>query len=167
MVGTTGRKTAVVDLLVQIACLVLLTYWTCVLVKPFLTIIVWSIIFAVLLYPVFERMAGRLRLPRVLAALFLTALSLAIILGPAAWLGVSLIETLRSIAAKIGAGDIAVPPPPDSVRSWPLVGDQTFELWSLASTNLKAALLQIAPDLGSIRSSLLDFAANAGTSIGG
>jgi membrane protein implicated in regulation of membrane protease activity len=41
---------AVVDLVIQIACLALLAYWTLVLLQPLLSIILWSVILAVLLY---------------------------------------------------------------------------------------------------------------------
>ena len=48
----------VVDLVVQIACLTLLAYWTVVLLQPLLGIILRSVILAVLLYPAFEWSAG-------------------------------------------------------------------------------------------------------------
>ena len=66
----------VVDLVVQIACLALLAYWTVILLQPLLGIILWSVILAVLLYPAFDWMVRRLRVPRVLAALVLTVLTL-------------------------------------------------------------------------------------------
>lgn len=163
--GTTQtREAAVIDLVIQIGCLALLSYWTFVLVLPFSTIIVWSVILAVVLYPAFTWMVRVLRFPGIIAALFITIVCLGILLGPVAWLGLSLIETVRSLAERIGAGDIAVPPPPTSVKSWPLIGSEIYGYWSLASINFKAALLEIAPELKPIRNYLLEFASS--TAIG-
>ena len=153
------------DLLVRIACLALLAYWTVALIEPFLTIVIWSIILTVVLYPFFVWMVKTLHLPRAIAALLLTALCLSVLLGPAAVLGVSLIDTIGTIAVAIRDGTVTVPAPPDGVKNWPLVGDTIYESWSLASTNLKAALEQIAPALKPYGSTLLAFAGNAGISM--
>ena len=134
---------AVVDLVVQIACLALLAYWTIILLQPLLSIILWSVILAVLLYPAFDWMVGKLHMPRVLAALVLTVLTLAVLIGPATWLGLSLAASVRVLAERLGAGDIAVPAPPETVKGWPLLGERIYGIWLLASTNLRAALGQI------------------------
>jgi len=161
-VTRTTARAAIVDLVVQIVCLALLLYWSFLLVRPFIAMIVWSIILADLLYPSFAWLIRRFRLPRVVAAVLVTAFCLAILLGPAAWLGVSLVGTLRSIAERLGSGDIAVPPPPDAIKHWPLIGEGLYDAWSLASTNLKAAVLQVRPQLRPISTSLLGFAGAAG-----
>src|SRR5262249_54850265 len=56
-------------------------------------------------------------------------------------------------------------PPPESVKNWPLIGERVHEFWSLASNNLSAALLQIAPQLRPLGGSLLRSAADAGTAV--
>jgi predicted PurR-regulated permease PerM len=157
-----ASRTAIVDLVVQIACLALLLYWSFLLVKPFITIIIWSVILADLLYPGFAWLIRRLHLHRVIAALLVTAFCLAILLGPATWLGLSLVETLRTLAERLGSGDLAVPPPPDAVKHWPVIGEGLYDSWSLASTNLKAAFVQIKPQLRPISTYLLSFAGSAG-----
>lgn len=157
-----ARSRAIVTLVVQIAILAVLVYWTFVLVKPFLTIIIWSIILGVLLHPAFEWAVNRLRFNRLVAASLVTVLCLAVLLGPAAWLGMSLIDTARSAAGRLGAGDIHIPPPVEAIRQWPFIGDRVYAFWWLASTNLDAALAQVLPQLKPFRSSLLAFAASAG-----
>jgi len=157
-----ASRTAIVDLVVQIACLALLLYWSFLLVKPFITIIIWSVILADLLYPGFAWLIRRVHLHRVAAALLITAFCLAILLGPVAWLGISLVGTLRTLAERLSSGDITVPPPSDTVKHWPVIGEGLYDLWTLASTNLKAALVQIKPQLRPIGTYLLGFAGTAG-----
>ena len=110
-----------VDWLLKIGCLAILIYWSVLLVQPFLTIIVWSIILAVVLYPIFDRTVLGLRLHRTVAATSITVFSLLIVLGPATWLGISLITSLQSIVDKVNAGSISIPPPSESIKHWPLV----------------------------------------------
>jgi predicted PurR-regulated permease PerM len=153
---------AFVDAMIQVAGLVLLAGWTFVLVEPFLAVIAWSLILAIVLYPLFDFFTTRLRMNRVLAALLVTCISLGVLLGPATWLGVSLVGTLRALAEQLGSGGLVLPAPPDSVKHWPLIGDGVYQLWSLASTNMEDALARIGPQLEPFSGALLGFAGNAG-----
>ena len=42
---------------------------------------------------------------------------------------------------------ITVPPPPESVESWPLVGSKLFTFWTAASENLETVILRFTPQL--------------------
>ena len=86
---------AFVVLAIRLVCLGLLAYWALILIRPFLTIIVWSIIIAVALYPIFEWLSAKLYGRRALAAITITLLSLLVIFGPATWLGLSLAESVQ------------------------------------------------------------------------
>jgi predicted PurR-regulated permease PerM len=146
---------------IRIGCLTLLAYWSWLLLRPFLTIIVWSVIFAVALYPVFHWLAARLR-HRALAAAAITIFSLVVIFGPVTWLGVSLGDNLRTLYARLADGSLTIPPPYEAVKAWPFVGENVYEIWYLASTNLRALLGQWAPELTPIGSSVLAIAGTAG-----
>lgn len=156
---------SVVDLIIRVACLALLLYWTAMIVLPFLPIMAWAVILAVVLYPGFVWCTKRLRLPPIAAALLMTAASLAVLFGPIAWLSLSLIESIRGFAHRLQAGDIPIPPPHIAVKSWPLIGGQLFALWQQASTNLEAVILQIGPELKPFAGTLLSFAGSSGISM--
>jgi predicted PurR-regulated permease PerM len=47
-------------LAIRIVCLGFLGYWSLILIRPFLTMIVWSIIIAVALYPIFDWLSAKL-----------------------------------------------------------------------------------------------------------
>ena len=147
---------------IKLGCLAILLYWSVLLIQPFLTIIVWATILSVALYPIFEWMVSRLRMPRVLAAIVITILSFAIVLGPATWLGVSMIATVGSIVDQINTGAIAIPPPPQSIKDWPLIGEGFYEFWDLASTNLSAAFAELSPQLKPLGPGFLSVAGSAG-----
>lgn len=147
---------------IRIGCLALLAYWSWVLLQPFLSIIVWSVIFAVALYPVFDWLAGRLGGYRKLAAAAITIFSLVLIFGPVTWLGVSLGDNLRTLYARLAEGSLTIPPPYESVQTWPVVGSEIYQIWYLASTNIKALLAEWSEQLKVIGSSVLAIAGTAG-----
>ena len=157
-----GSDKAFIVSAIRIGCLVLLAYWSWLLLRPFLPIVIWSVIFAVALYPVFDWLAGRLRGYRGLAAAALTIVSLVLIFGPVTWLGVSLSDNLRTLYARLTDGSLTIPPPYESVKTWPFVGGNAYQIWYLASTNLKALLAEWAPQLQLVGSSVLAIAATAG-----
>jgi predicted PurR-regulated permease PerM len=135
------------------------------LVSPFISIVIWSIVLAVALYPVFEWMAFRLRGRRQIAAVLITILGLLIVIGPATWLALGLIESLRIISERLDFSTLAIPPPLESLKDWPLVGDAIYQFWYLASTNFQAALAKILPQLKPLGSSLLRAGADTGIGI--
>jgi predicted PurR-regulated permease PerM len=146
---------------IRIGCLALLAYWSWLLLRPFLAIIAWSVIFAVALYPVFDWLAAKLR-HRALAAAVITIFSLVVIFGPVTWLGVSLGDNLRTLYARIVDGSLAIPPPYEAVKAWPFIGENVYQIWYLASTNLTALFGEWAAELKMIGSSVLAIAGTAG-----
>ena len=143
---------------VRIGCLGLLGYWSLLLIRPFLTIIVWSIIIATAVYPVFDWLSSKVYGQRAAAAVAITVLGLFVILGPATWLGLSLAESVRMLVARVGDGSLVIPPPPEAVKSWSLIGGKLYETWRLASTNLRELVIQAAPYLKPVGSTLLNTA---------
>jgi predicted PurR-regulated permease PerM len=77
----------------------------------------------------------------------------------------TLVDTAQGLARGFQDGTLAVPPPPESVRDWPLVGEALSTFWSQASGNLMAAVQKIAPQLKAVGGWLLSTAAGAGFGI--
>ncbi|MGC1552724.1 MAG: AI-2E family transporter, partial [Bradyrhizobium sp.] len=97
-----------------------------------------------------------------LAAAIITVIILASIVGPIAWFGVGAVDGLRDLAGHLSAGTLAIPSPPEGVKNWPIVGAQFYALWDHASTNLGAALRELAPYLKPLAGPILVFAGSAG-----
>ena len=101
---------------VKLTLLGLLAYWSFVLIRPFLTIALWTLILTVTLYPVYNLVSRLFRGRRKVAAATVTLFSLIVFTGPVIWLGISMAEGLISLSERINSGAITVPPPPDAVR---------------------------------------------------
>jgi predicted PurR-regulated permease PerM len=152
-----------VELTIRLGVLGLLLYLSFLLVRPFISIAIWSVVLTVALYPAYAWMVGLLRGRRRLAAVLLTLISFLIVIGPATWLALGLIDSLRILSEHLDLSALALPPPRETVKSWPLIGDQVYQFWDLASNNLQSALAKIAPHLRPIGSTLLQIAGSAGT----
>jgi predicted PurR-regulated permease PerM len=151
-----------IELTVRLGVLALLLYVSYLLIQPFVGIALWSVVLTVALYPVYDWMVRRLGGRRRLAAVLLTVVNLLVVIGPATWLALGLIESLRTLSERIDLAALALPPPPVSVKGWPLIGEPVYQFWTLASTNLQGAFAKIAPHLQPVGSTLLQIAADAG-----
>ena len=154
-----------VELAIRLAALTALLYFAFVLVYPFSSIVVWSAVLTVALYPSFDWLARLLGGRRRLAAILITILSLLVVIGPATWLALDLIQSVQLISKQLDLSSISLPPPAESVKGWPLIGDRIYQFWYLASTNLSAAFAQILPQLKPLGGSVLRSAAGTGTEI--
>lgn len=151
-----------VELSIRIGVLALLLYGAFTLIRPFVTIAIWSAVLTVALYPLYDWIVGQLGGRRRLAALLLTVVSLLIVIGPITWLVLGLVDGIQTMSARFHPEIPTLPPPPDTIKSWPLVGEPIYQFWELASSNLRAALGMIIPQLKPLGSVLLQVGADAG-----
>jgi predicted PurR-regulated permease PerM len=154
-----------VELAIRLGVLGLLLFFSFTLIRPFITIAIWSVVLTVALYPVYDWMAGRLGGRRRLAALLLTILNLLIVIGPATWLTLGLIDSIRNLSEHLDLSALTLPPPPHAVKTWPIIGASIYQFWDLASTNFQAALAKTAPLLKPLGGTLLGVAESAGIGV--
>ena len=151
-----------VEAAIRIGLLAALTLWCFSIARPFLVPIVWGTIIAVALYPVYRRLEARLGGRGGLAASLCTVLMLAALLVPSMLLAGSMLDGAQQAAAAFQGGTLKIPAPPARVATWPVIGEDLFQFWLLASENLQAALRELGPTLKDGGRWLLDFAAGVG-----
>lgn len=134
-----------IHLAIRLSLLAGLVYWSYLIIQPFIPILLWGAILTVALYPVHQHLARWLGGRPVLSAILVTSVSLTLVIGPASWLALGLVEALRWISEQFGEGRFVVPAPSESIKGWPLVGGRIFDAWDLASSNLADALKKLAP----------------------
>jgi predicted PurR-regulated permease PerM len=97
--------------------------------RPFLTAILWAAILAITLYPLYERLLKRMR-PWV-AALVAVALIAAGLIAPFAIVGVEIADNAERVGAWIrGVIQAGPPDPPAWLADVPVVGARLAEAWS-------------------------------------
>ncbi len=150
---------------VRLGLLFLFLYWCFLIIAPFVPLVVWGAIIAVAVYPLHIKFAARLGNRHKLSATLLTLLALAILTTPVVMLAGSMIGTVQTWSADIERESLRVPPPADSVQEWPVIGEEVYSAWQLASESLAAAVERYAPQLEGLPNALASAAAGVGSGI--
>ncbi len=98
-----------------------------VVLRPFISAVLWAMILTSSTWPAYARLESRLRRRKGLAALIMTGLAALLLLLPLIVLGSRLAEELTQIAALVrGWMEEGPPPPPETVKALPLVGGRLY-----------------------------------------
>jgi predicted PurR-regulated permease PerM len=103
-------------------------------------------------------LGGRARL----ASFMITVATLLIIIIPSVQLAGSLIDGIKDIHGSIERGELDVPPPPDNIAKWPVIGKSFWNTWHQASVNLEESLKRFGPQIKAISRRLLESAIGSG-----
>lgn len=130
----------VIDIAIRLGFIGLFIWVSLRLVAPFVPLAVWAVILTVAVYPIHQSLARWLGGRERLSALLLTLAGLLILLGPTAVLALSLVDTTEWLANGLSSGTLSLPMPRDTVRGWPLIGEELHQAWTMASQNLGETL---------------------------
>jgi len=133
----------------RIGLVFILLYLTYDIVRPFVTPIAWGGIIAIAAFPLTRQMEGWLGGRRRVAASLVTVLMILVLVVPFYSVSEALVAGGKSLTAQFQAGQLELPGPPESVRSWPLVGERFYQGWSYAHDNLREVATKLAPQLKS------------------
>ncbi len=130
---------------IQIAAVVILISYCLDIVGPFVSLIIWGLVLAVAIHPLFLKLAASLGGKEKLAATLIIVVGLAIIVVPG-WIMIkSIITSITAFAQEVKAGSLQIPPPNENVADWPLIGERVYQTWHAASINLEGTLNNFDP----------------------
>ena len=154
-----------IDLAIRLVAIAGLATWCFVVVRPFLSIVLWATILAIGLYPPFLWLKRVLGQRATLSAVLLALLGISIIVGPLAFLGIVVFGDIQNLYATVAAGPFMIPEPPPGLESIPIIGATIADLWRSAATDLGSLLARLKPQLEALAKILLDLSANTGITI--
>ncbi|MDV6343893.1 AI-2E family transporter [Nitrosomonas sp. Is37] len=155
----------VTETVIRLGVLGIVLIWCFQILQPFIIPLVWGIIIAVAIHPLYLMLLNLLGDRRVIAAMLLIAMLLALLMVPTVMLTKLLVQNVVALAEQFLHGQFTIPPPPEAVRNWPLIGEPIAKIWDLASTNLVEALKLVQPQLKAAGAWLVNAAASAGMGI--
>jgi len=129
-----------IDLAIRLGLIATVVYVSLLLLRPIAALMMWAVILSVAVYPLFNLVRRRLHVRDGIAASLLSILLLILLLAPVVVLAGSAIESLDGYARLLLRGGHVVPPPPESVRGWPMVGARVYDFWLTASNDLRTML---------------------------
>jgi predicted PurR-regulated permease PerM len=139
----------------RLGVLLIILYWCYRILAPFIPLLLWGAILAVATYPMHRKLAARLGNRLKISATLITLLGLIVLTTPVIVLTESLVSSSKDLAENISEGSVELPPPPERVKRWPLVGERLHSGWQLASENLGVVLEKYGPQLEAIRDGLI------------
>lgn len=139
-----------VDVYIQIVLLSILLLWSFYIVRPFVTIIMWSIIVAVSLYPLHQKLIKLFKGKKqgLVTSLFILIL-LALIVVPTINLTGSIVDSGQEIYTSFDEGTLKVPAPAATVKEWPFIGEKVYDSWSAASRDMENFLVKHKEEIAS------------------
>jgi len=103
---------------------------------PFMGIMLWALIIAVMLFPAHQKLASRMGGRQGRSSTVIVIMGLLIIGAPLIILGGSLANQLADTFHAFQNDTIHISQPAPSVEEWPVIGEKVFDTWSQVSTNL-------------------------------
>jgi predicted PurR-regulated permease PerM len=161
----TTETSQAMDTAIRIGLVALLALWCFHIASPFISPIVWAAIIAIAAYPVFVFLKRKTGLSDGWTSTLLTLTMLAILIMPTVELTKVLLENTSMLYEYLEKDELKIPPPNEGVGEWPIIGKDVEAFWQQLSTDHKAALGRIEPQLRKVASWLLSTLAVTGLSI--
>lgn len=154
-----------IEVAIRLGLLFMLVAWCFLIVTPFILPVLWGMIIAVAIFPLFTKLKSALGGRNKLATILYTFIALALLMIPAVMIADSVIDTANILADKYEQGELTVSPPDDSVKEWPIVGEKVYAVWGQASSNLDATIEKYRPQLRDISEKLIATAASGSATV--
>ncbi len=154
-----------IDLILKVGTLALVVYLCFRILKPFLSMLIWGLIIAIIIFPLFSRLRQWLGNRNKLTSLLITLVALAILVLPSIWLVNQLVDGVKFLADSIQEGGVSIPAPSESVAEWPLIGNWLYEHWMGLSRNAGETLREFLPQIASWGEKMLGALASTGIGI--
>src|SRR5215467_9153846 len=130
--------------------------------SPFLSLMAWSIILAVTMYPLHQWLASAVGCKQWLASTILVIIASLLIIVPTGLLLNSFADSVRNFIGAVQNNTLEIPAPPERVARWPIVGKGVYDTWSKAHSDLPGLVQSMQPKIGQLAQKGLAMVASIG-----
>ena len=138
-----------IDMAVRLALIAGVAYVSLLLLRPVAPLLLWSVILAVAVFPLYAMLRRRAGMRPWLGATLLSILLLVLLVTPVILLSTSAIQTLEAYGHMVMEGNRVVPPPPDSLITWPVIGERLHAFWLAAANDSRSFITGHIPQIAS------------------
>ncbi len=135
-------QTSVYDTTIRLLILVLIVAWCLMIMLPFVSIILWSLVLGIALLPLHTKLTAKFGQRPKLASFSIVFTMFLIVVVPIGILVASLVDEVRELRTMYTAGTLSIPPPNEKVKELPVVGNKLYETWSAASSSLDETVVK-------------------------
>ena len=149
---------SVYDTTIRLLILLGIIAWCLFIIFPFTHILLWSLILAIAFNPLHsslnKKFGGK---PKLVSFIIIFSIMVIIILPTGLLIG-SLVEEVKVLKVSYDNGSLTIPPPSESVKGWPVIGEKLYDFWLHATDNIKELVLKY-------KDQLIDFGSSAAKGI--
>lgn len=148
------------DTLIRIGLIVALGALCFQALSPFLRLIVWSIVLAITIYPLHQKLARRIGGKQGLTSTIMVLVGITLIVVPTWLLMNSFADSIQSFVGAVQQNTLQIPEPRDGVKTLPVVGNKIYEAWSKAHADLPGLVQSMQPKIGELARDAVAMVAN-------
>ena len=152
-------KKDLTDILIRVALVGFFVYMSLKIFNPFMGIMLWALIFAVIFFPMHQKLANKLGGNQGRAATIFVLCGVLFLGAPTVMLSGSLVDFVQETHAKYSSDTVQVKPPSPGVAEWPVIGKKVYDLWGQAAKDLPKLIKKLRPQLEGFAKRALEFAA--------
>ncbi len=138
-----------IEIAIKLGVLAIVIYFSYLIAKPFIPIVVWGIIIAVAISPLINTLEKRFS-NRKMVIIGFTVTMIVALLVPTYALSGKMVTSSQTVLLTIKDGNITIPPPSPEVKEWPIIGEKFHALGTSASQDLKKTLTPYTDDIKNI-----------------
>jgi len=154
-----------IDLVLKVGLLILVIYLCYRILSPFISIVVWGMIIAVILFPISNKLSSLLGNRHKLSSVLIMLIALLLLTLPSIWLVNEIVEGIKFLSESMQDENFTFPAPSESVAEWPLIGSWLYDKWMDLSQNLGESLERYLPQITVWGERVLGTLANTGMGI--
>jgi len=135
------------DTVIRMFLLMLIIAWCLLIMLPFVHIMLWGLILGVAFMPIHKSLTKWTGGKSKLASTIIVLTSLAILIIPSFFFLDSIVDGVKELRASYQAGTLTIPPPSEKVKSWPLIGNKLYGIWSSGSSDIEEVIVKYQEQL--------------------
>jgi predicted PurR-regulated permease PerM len=117
------------------------------IISPFLMAIMWAVIIAIAVFPLYDALVKKMKGRRVFPAILVTLLMLAFIFLPVILFFSSAANNIVAISDYLNSGEVNIKSPSQAIRNWPLVGKPLYDFLLSFSDNIQSIFQKYYPQI--------------------
>jgi len=158
-------STLSVNLMIRLGLLLALFVWCFQIVAPFIIPVVWAIVIAVAVYPLYGYLLSWFGGSNKITATIYIVIALTLLIIPTLMISGSLFQTASGLTDQLTADQLVIPSPNDEIKQIPVVGPKIYDIWHQASLDPQGTLKYYQPQIRNIAEAIVSAAAATGSTI--
>ena len=136
-----------IDLIIRILLIIILFTWCGMIILPFVMPVLWGVILAISLFPLYSKLLKLTRGRRTLSSTFTSGILLLVLIVPLVFLISTIVQGVGEFITSIRDHTLVIPPPDSRVAGWPVIGKPIYNAWLSVTNNLDAAISQYSEQI--------------------